>query len=158
MLIKLIRILSVVMIFATSLVSARALENQFIRTVGGYSLDNKGSTLTITQTASNAWRLKVTWKSKDTESSDQSSDYLKAAGWFVFVETSERIWIFDGVNSGLLLTHSGVEMANATWSPKIIASCPQKVWDALPEDFREKNRKYRKADTGTANGSKSSSD
>ena len=104
---KLIRILSVV-IFVTSQLSARALENQFIRKPGGYSLDSKGSTLTITQTASNAWRLKVTWKSKDTESSDQSSDYLKAAGWFVFVETSERIWIFDGVNSGL--THQNDEI------------------------------------------------
>jgi hypothetical protein len=141
---KLFRILSVAIIFVATQLSAPAMENEFIRTVGGYSLDSNGSTLTITQTASNAWTLKVTWKTKDSSSTDQSPDLLKAAGWFVFVEKPERIWIFDGVDRGHLLTWSEKEMGNASWSPKIIASCPQKVWDALPEDFRKNNRKYRK--------------
>jgi hypothetical protein len=150
---KLMAYLTVAVVLTTSQVRARGLENEFIRKPGQYHLDDSGSTLSITGLTSNSWSLKVTWRSEKrtatgglekTEASDAPAGCLRAEGWFVFVETPGRIWIYDGLDSGTLVTHSEKEMGSAAFSPELIASCPQKVWNALPKGFQEKNRKYRK--------------
>jgi hypothetical protein len=158
-LMKLMAYLTVAVVLTTNQVRARGLENEFIRKPGQYHLDDSGSQLSITGLTSNSWSLKVTWRLKKrtatgglekTEASDAPAGCLRAEGWFVFVETPERIWIYDGLDSGTLVTHSEKEMGSAAFSPEIIASCPQKVWNVFPKGFQEKNRKYRKVEPGAA--------
>ena len=136
-------------------IRARGLEGEFIRKPGQYHLDDGRSILTITGLTSNSWSLKVTWRSEKrtatgglekTEASDAPAGCLRAEGWFVFVETPERIWIYDGLDSGTLLMHSEKEIGSAAFSPELMASCPQKVWNAFPKGFQENNRKYRKVE------------
>ncbi|MCX6927637.1 MAG: hypothetical protein NT154_31175, partial [Verrucomicrobia bacterium] len=136
-------------------ISARGLEGEFIRKPGQYHLDDGRSILTITGLTSDSWSLKVTWRSEKrtatgglekTEASNAPPRCLRAKGWFVFVETPERIWVYDGLDSGTLLMHSEKEMGSAAFSPELMASCPQKVWNAFPKGFQENNRKYRKVE------------
>jgi hypothetical protein len=111
-------------------------------------LDTKGSTLTILKQPTGAWSLKVAWRSGDATSSTAPDDCLRADGWFVFVETPGRIWVFDGRDSGVVLTHSdkGKDMLSG-FSREVMTSCPQKVWEALPQGVREN---YRGAEPGGA--------
>lgn len=130
------------LIIASTLVatqlSAAVPEDGFIRTTGQYSLDEKGSTLTIAMRPAGSWSLKVTWRSGDVASSATPDDCLRSVGWFVFVEQPNRIWIFDGVDAGTLLSRSDKELRDSSFSTEILASCPKEVWDALPEKVRSK--------------------
>jgi hypothetical protein len=132
------------LIIASTLVatqlSAAALEDGFIRKPRQYSLDEKGSTLTITKRPVGSWSLKVTWSSGDVASSATPDDCLRSDGWFVFVEQPNRIWIFDGVDGGTVLSRSEKGLRDSSFSTEILASCPKEVWGALPEKVRSKYR------------------
>jgi hypothetical protein len=125
-------------ILTTGKLRAAALENDFVRKAGQYSLDATGSTLTILKQPSGAWSLKVAWRSGDAVSSAAPDNCLRAEGWFVFVERSGRIWVFDGRDSGVVLTHSDKDLRVSTFSREAMRPCPQKVWEALPQSVREK--------------------
>jgi hypothetical protein len=137
---KTIGLLIIAAIVGTSQISASAMENEFIRKPGQYSLDGKGSTLTITKKPAASWSLKGTWSLGDATSSAAPDNCLLADGWFVFVEKPNRIWIFDGVDGGTLLSHSEKELSDSSFSREVLASCPQAVWDALPQKVRAKYR------------------
>ncbi len=104
-------VLLVPLLLILSQVGGRAMENQFIRKPGQYPLDDKGSLLAITSQPGGSWALKAVWHSGDASSSAAPDDALRAHGWFVFVEKPERIWIFDGVDEVILLSHSGKQTA-----------------------------------------------
>ena len=151
---KTIGLLVIAAIVVTSQINAAALENEFVRKPGQYSLDGKGSMLTITKKPAGSWSLEATWRSGDATSSAAPDNCLLADGWFVFVEKPNRIWIFDGVDGGTLLSHSEKELSDSSFSREVMASCPQAVWDALPQKVRAK---YRKVEPdGPANGSQPS--
>jgi hypothetical protein len=148
---KTIGLLVIAAIVVTSQITAAASENYFVRKPGQYSLDGKGSTLTITKKPAGFWSLKATWRSGDATSSAAPDNCLLADGWFVFVEKPSRIWIFDGVDGGTLLSHSEKQLSDCSFSREVMASCPQAVWDALPQRVQAK---YRKVEPdGPANGS-----
>ena len=138
-------------ILTTSNTHAAPLENDFIRKSGQYSLDAKGSTLTITKQPSRSWSLKVTWRSGEATDTTAPDDCLRAEGWFVFVEKPERLWIYDGRDGGILLIHSEKQSSVSSFSSAVISSCPQKVLDALPQSVREK---YRKAEPNAPGNSR----
>ena len=137
-------------ILTTSNTHAAPVENDFIRKPGQYSLDAKGSTLTITEQPARSWSLKVTWQSGDARDTTASHNCLRAEGWFVFVEKPGRLWIYDGREDGILVIHSEKQSSVSAFSSAVMSSCPQKVWDVLPQSVRGK---YRKAEDGPANGS-----
>jgi len=90
--------------------SATDLQNRFIQRPGQYVLDGKGSALTIRKEADGEWTLKVLWVTWEGESvGSNPEDGLRAEGWFVFVEKPGRIWIFDGIDRGALLSHAEKE-------------------------------------------------
>ena len=120
--------------------NAVATEDEFVRKPGQYSLDGKGSTLTITTKRAGAWSLKATWRSGDATSSAAPDDCLRTNGWFVFIEKPGRLWIFDGVEGGILLSNSGKQTMVSSFSPELMATCPRKVWNALPQQVRTKYR------------------
>ncbi len=138
-------VLLVPLLLILSQVGGRAMENQFIRKPGQYPLDDKGSLLAITSQPGGSWALKAVWHSGDASSSAAPDDALRAHGWFVFVEKPERIWIFDGVDEVILLSHSGKQTALSSFSRQLLATCPRKVWDALPQQLRAKYHKLQPA-------------
>lgn len=142
---KSIGLLIVAAIFLSSQMSAHARENEFIHAPGQYSLDGKGSTLTITKAPTGPWVLKAVWRTGDSTSSAAPEDCLRANGWFVFVEKPGRLWIFDGKDDGILLSNFAKETRVSTFSPEVMASCPQKVWDALPQEVRKRYRNVKRA-------------
>jgi len=144
-------IIFMAVILTTSNIHAAPLENDFIRKPGQYSLDAKGSTLTIIEQPARSWSLKVTWQSGDAKDTTAPHDCLRAEGWFVFVEKPGRLWIYDGREGGILVIHSEKQSSVSAFSSAVMSSCPQKVWDVLPQSVRGK---YRKAEPdGAANGS-----
>jgi len=123
---------------------------EFIRKAGQYSLDAQGSTLTIRKEPTGSWSLKVMWRSGDATSSVEPVDSILADDWFVFVEKPTRVWVFDGVDKGLLLSTAEKETGSKSFPGAALAKCPQKFWDALPQKVRAKYRKIEPA--GAANG------
>jgi len=117
---------------------------EFIRKPGQYTLDKQGdTTLAITCDPAGQrakWTLKVTWHSRDASSTSSSSvepeNCLLAEGWFVYIEQPHRIWVFDGVESALLLTHTEKESGAKSYPGRALASSPQKFHDALPQPLR----------------------
>jgi len=142
---KIIGFLMLAAFFAINQASAADLERDFIRKAGHYSLDKQGSTLAITKQPTGSWSLKVIWRSgsatSSTEASVEPRDCLLAEGWFVFVENPTRIWIFDGVDAGLLVSHSEKETGSKSYPAAAMRAGPRKFWDALPEAVRAKYRK-----------------
>ncbi len=118
----------------TNKVHTAPFENRFVREPGRYSLDDHGSTLTITKEPS-GWSLKVLWRSGQTTDAAAPVNCLRAEGWFVFVENPERIWIYDGRESGTLLTRSDKQVGVSAFDHTVMSACPQKVLDALPLTF-----------------------
>ena len=148
---KAIVLLFVTAILATGRVSAASIENKFVRKPGHYSLDTKGSMLTIMRQRSGSWSLTVSWRSGNSTSSAAPKDCLVSKGWFVFIEQPNRIWIYDGLDGGNLLVRSEKMLRDSSFSRKVLSSCPRKVWDALPLKVK---KKYRKVEPdGPANGS-----
>ena len=102
----------------------------FIRKTGTYSLDDKGSDITIQQSPNGEWSLKMTWKNGQGITISDSPDIQHQSGWFIYVENSHRIWIYDGVKH---LLFSGLDGNNhkSGMSSEIYATCPQVVRDAV---------------------------
>ncbi|HEV8542698.1 MAG TPA: hypothetical protein VGR78_09940 [Verrucomicrobiae bacterium] len=149
---KMIGFLIISALLATNEVGATAVERDFIRKPGHYSLDAQGSAVTITQEPAGSWTLKVTWRSGDATSSVAPEDCIRGEGWFVFVETPSRIWVFNGIDEGVLLSNSEKE-SGAKWFPRAaLGNCPQKFWDALPQEIRAKYPKVERAGAGAPHG------
>ncbi len=117
---------------------------EFIRKPGQYTLDKQGdTTLAITRGPAGQpgqWTLKVTWQSRDATSTSATSvepeNALRAEGWFVYIEQPHRIWVFDGIDSALLLSRTDQETAAKSYPGRALASSPQKFHDALPQPLR----------------------
>jgi hypothetical protein len=135
------------LLLEVSSIAAPVSKDEIIRRPGHYSLDTQGSELAITKDATGSWSLTASWHSGNAASSSTSStsQSLHRAGWFVLVENPNRIWIFDGVDQGILLTHSEKESGSKAFPGAALRSCPPKFWDALPQELRAK---YPKADPG----------
>jgi hypothetical protein len=117
---------------------AATVVGEFVRKPGQYSLDAGGSTLTITTEAEGTWKLTAEWRYENGSSSSTPNNCLRSNGWFVFVEKPGRIWVFDGVDGGVLLLHDDKSTTAKHFSRDLMAACPRKVWDALPRAVREK--------------------
>lgn len=144
---KTIGLLFLATFFTLLQAGAAAPPHEFIRKPGQYTLDKQGdTTLTITPDPAGQpgkWTLKATWHSRDADGSSASAsvapqDALLAEGWFVYIEQPHRIWVFDGVESALLLSHTEKESGAKSYPGRALASSPQKFHDALPQPLRAK--------------------
>jgi hypothetical protein len=150
---KTVVLIVLALLHATNSLGAAASKDEIIRKPGHYSLDNQGSELTIAKDATGLWSLTASWHSGDAASSSTSSTYqsLPGAAWFVLVENPNRIWIFDGVDQGILLTHSEKESGSKAFPAAALRRSPPKFWDALPQELRAK---YLKSQPGRPDGGK----
>jgi len=106
----------------------------FVRKSGTYQLDGKGGGLALTP--SNDGRVSFAlMRVKGTSRENVSiADFFKRDGWFVYIESAERVWIFDGIRQLDVVTPSGRYSAGDLG---VFALCPDAVWDAVPEPVRK---------------------
>ena len=136
---KKIGILIVGILFGIHSVAVGEIKDEVIRKAGHYSLDAKGSELTITKDEAGVFSLTATWRSGNAHSSSTSSTSQSVQeSWFVYVESPTRLWVFDGVDQGLLLTHTEKESGSKAYPRAALRDCPAKFWDALPQVLRAK--------------------
>ena len=128
-------------LFASTPCPCASLEGKIIRKMGTYLLDDQGSTLTIAKGARGSLSLDVSWRSDNLASTATPNECLKAEGWFVFIESRDSIWIYDGNKGGVRLVHSKKSTRVSSFSPTLKESCHQKVWDALPARFKNQPAK-----------------
>jgi len=137
---KAMKFLIIAVLLGITQAIALPLQDELVRQPGDYSLDDKGSALVITKRTGVHWSFAITWRSGSFPGSISSDDYLRAEGWFIFVEKPNRVWVFDGIDDGHLLTSSDRTVSEKSFSGGLKGACPKKVWDALPEAMRTKYR------------------
>ncbi|HZF00425.1 MAG TPA: hypothetical protein VE344_00865 [Methylomirabilota bacterium] len=126
---KIILILAVLVISITSRADSF---NQMIRSLGSFQLDSSDDRVEITKT-NNQVVFKVTLEHG--RSSVLSDNDLKN-GWFVFLENSLRVWVFDGQD---LWVFQQTEKSSGLYSDEEhFVNCPKQVQDALLSKVRER--------------------
>lgn len=109
----------------------------FIRTFGAYPLSANGAGLALTPSAGGRVSLTITKVEGTGREAISTPDFFKKPGWFAYVESPDRIWIFDGASQLDVVTSTGRYSAG---DPSIQATCPDAVWDAVPESVRSSYR------------------
>jgi len=109
---------------------------RFVRAANPICLDTNGSCLVFTNASDGRLSFVVTWIAGGSRTSFAMPDqgFFKKEGWFVYIESPARVWIYDGVRQLDLVTADG---RNAVTMPGVFETCPQKVWDAIPESLRK---------------------
>ncbi len=147
--VRYIRVLLCLLAVATSYAhQAERIHSQtFIRQFGTYIFDDAGSSIEVITAEDKTPSLVFEFRSitkhsnSSTKTSFNETGILRAKEWFVFVESPQRIWIFDGKNS-LSVVEQRALGENITTSIKDFdaqsdAICPIQVKDALPREARE---------------------
>jgi hypothetical protein len=117
----------------------------FIREKGTYTFDDKGSSIEVITAKDGLPSLVVNFRSRGKSFSGNNGysfdkeGILRADGWFVFVESPNRLWVYDGKSS---LAVMEADEAHARTSvkecdPASAAICPTEVKDALPPKVRD---------------------
>jgi hypothetical protein len=108
----------------------------FIRHSGTYQLSGGGE---LALTPSSDGRVSFAFTRAEGSGHDIFSilDFFKQDGWFVYVDSAARVWIFDGVRQLDVVAPDGRYSAGADG---VRALCPATVWDAVPESVRKSYR------------------
>ncbi|HUS33959.1 MAG TPA: hypothetical protein VM680_01280 [Verrucomicrobiae bacterium] len=117
----------------------------FIREKGTYTFDDKGSSIEVITAKDGIPSLVINFRSRSKSStgtvgfSSDKEGILRAAGWFVFVESPNRLWIYDGKTSLAVAeaddAHASVKLGEC--DPAAAVVCPKQVKDALPPKVRD---------------------
>jgi hypothetical protein len=136
----------------TSVVTVRAADTPvtgFIREEAVVALDAKGSRLDFLKAKDGRLSWTLTWGDNATSRESISMDtdgFFKGKGWFVYIESPARIWFFDGVRDLDLVQRAPAHTSRYSVVAKgVFETCPQRVWDALPESVRKRLRDLHKA-------------
>ncbi|MEY4490091.1 MAG: hypothetical protein RIQ79_2599, partial [Verrucomicrobiota bacterium] len=109
----------------------------FLRRVGAYRIDAAGNQIEIARITGSLLALPLTLSVTRLAGGQNETislpGFLKHEGWFAYIESADRIWIFDGNLQLDVLTPIGRHSAGVLGGG---AFCPQAVWDALPEPTR----------------------
>lgn len=109
--------------------------NQLIRSLGNFQLDNSGSRLEILKTNDDQTLLKVKWQLDSGYAAVAPGNSLNDE-WFVFVENSSRVWIFDGKDLAVAW-QKGIQVKISS-SPEEFKNCPKQVREALPPKVQKR--------------------
>lgn len=105
--------------------SENSITTGFIRTPQAVQIDGNGSQISI----SNDLSLAVTRVNGSSVDTLNIPGAFKSDGWFVYIESPDRIWTFDGIRQLDKITSSG-----RTSVVSSSADYPKPVWDALPDE------------------------
>src|SRR5688500_11249994 len=146
---RIVYALSCFLFFASfSAIRAAQIESgSFIRERGKYTFDQAGSSVEVITAKDDKPSLALDFRSRNENSTSSNkmsfteSGILRAEGWFVYVESPERIWIFDGKNSLAIVERRETKKGSFTTNVKdfdaeAAAVCPVKVKEGLPGGVR----------------------
>jgi len=123
----------------SSVALAQMPTTDFVREPNTVALDKGGSCLEFPKAKDGRLSFAVTWvegNSRTTVSKPQEG-FFKKDGWFVYVESPTRVWLFDGIGQLDLVTKSKSQSGIYSVTTKgVFETCPQKVWDAIPDSLR----------------------
>lgn len=118
----------------------------FIRERGTYTFDDAGSSIEVITARDNKPSLAFDFRSRHKNSTNSNkmafdeSGILHGDGWFVFVESADRCWIFDGKKSLAIAERrrSAEEIVTSIkdFDAQSAALCPLRVKNALPDEVR----------------------
>jgi hypothetical protein len=130
--------------FAFSLFAGEIRPHSFIREKGIYTFDQAGSSIEVITAKDKKLSLAIDFQTRGDHYA-QTAKYvfdeegiLRGPGWFVFVESADRLWIFDGVKSLSIAERSGNTHRIKDFDAEAATQCPVPVKTALPKDIREK--------------------
>ncbi|HSH93154.1 MAG TPA: hypothetical protein VK968_03335, partial [Roseimicrobium sp.] len=111
----------------------------FVRNPESLALDDKGSQLAFITAADGNLSFSIAWwvGSGRSELAMKETGFFKAVGWFVYIESPMRLWLYDGAQQLDLIHHDGTKMSRVSAkSPGIYELCPAPVREAVPESVR----------------------
>ena len=121
----------------------------FVREEATVALDTKGSRLEFLKAKDGRLSWTLTWvdNAASRESISMDTDgFFKGKGWFVYIESPARVWFFDGARDLDLVQRAPAHTSRYSVVAKgVFETCPQKVWDALPESVRKRLHDLHKA-------------
>lgn len=130
--------------FGFSAFAAEIGPDHFIREKGIYAFDQAGSSIEVITAKDKKLSLAIDFQTRGTNYT-QTAKYdfneegiLRGPGWFVFVESPNRLWIFDGVKSLSIVERSGNAHKFKDFDAESAAQCPPPVKESLPKEVREK--------------------
>ena len=112
----------------------------FVREQGTYRLDAKGSHLRIFPAKDGQPTYEFKWVKIGGHETDSAPDkgFFEGEGWFAYIESVNRIWIYDGKK------HLNIVHKKENWTgfysvaaQQYYRTCPDIVWSALPEAVRQ---------------------
>src|SRR5689334_20419912 len=132
-----LRFVLFLMVFCTTIGSrADQIEtNSFIREKGNYTFDDKGSSIDVITAKDGKPSLMIDFRHRGKSSSVSNKWFskegiLRADGWFVFVESPNRLWIFDGKTSLAVVESDGGKTIVKECDAQAAVVCPAKVKEA----------------------------
>lgn len=142
-------ILALAVTFSSLTLNAENVQsNEFRNEKRNYTLDKYGSEIRFFKSSDGQpqFGIDFKWQNHDTKSSCTSSvaeeHAIRAPGWFLYVESPHKIWIFDGLSELMLFQHTrnGIHTQNRTscLSACSIPKVPAKLLQALPKDIQQK--------------------
>jgi hypothetical protein len=126
---------------ACSVMSTEKPVRGFVRQMGTYLLDEKGSHLRVymAKDGQATYEIKRVIPGGHETDSQPEAGFFRGAGWFAYIETPDRIWLYDG-KKHLNIFHRREKVAGfySVATKEYYPACPADVWAALPDDMRTK--------------------
>lgn len=106
---------------------------KFVRKPGVYMLASNGSQFEVSEAFQGRHTFNLTQIEGLIRERMTLRDYFQHEGWFAYVDSPTRIWLFDGICQLDLVTPKGRFSAG---TKEIYKLCPAVVWAAAPESAK----------------------
>jgi len=110
----------------------------FIRERGVYALA-AGTQFNVTTAKDGVLTYEFKWQTQHGHEAITAPDkgFFVRSGWFAYVESPTRVWMYDGHRQLDIQTKEGNHKSRYSVANKaIFTQCPSAVWAALPEEAR----------------------
>jgi hypothetical protein len=115
----------------------------FIRKKGTYEFGAERSSVDVITAKDKKPSLRIMFRTREKHSTSEmganfeEEGILRGDGWFVFIESGERIWIYDGKKSLAIAQCRESSFVIKDFDTEGAAVCPLPVKKALPKDVRD---------------------
>lgn len=142
---RIVLLLTAIALTIHPLIAAEKATLGFVREQGKVGLGKNGSQLEIVPSTKGHFSWSLTWLRQSVPVTISKKEYFKSKGWFAFVESPSRVWLYNGIEELTLAEEAkdGISQRSALYKP-VLESCPPEVLKALPKDFRDKLHKNSK--------------
>ena len=123
-----LRVSLVCLAFVATAIAADSVKRGFVRERGTYALDDSRGALEFLTATNGRLSWSLSWRHEGSKVSLSMPDegFFRGPGWFVFIESSSRVWLFDG-ESQLELVHRTERGISRNSIVAVFDSCPKEV-------------------------------